>query len=542
MNLLQAISELFDHVRSMWRYRWWANGIAWMLFLAGWIYVSTIPDIYRASSRVFVDTNSLLRPLMQGLTASQDPLDEVQLVSKAVLTRPNLEDVARSTDLALRADTPQEFEALVTGLQSRVRVAGGGDNIFRIEFEDVSREKAREVVSAILDTFIESSLSNEGSDAEMTEQALAGELAVHEQRLRDAEERLAQFKQDNLGYMPGEYGDYYERLQTVLDNIERTRETVGQVEDRRDELRRQIDGEAPVFGIMSDPLLGGAMSCSQSGYIQDLEGQLSALRVEFTDKHPRLNTLRETIAALKEECEAEMQAAAASARAGCNTRGRAASGAARALPAGESLEVNPVYQNLKIQLSEAEVELVQLKSQLRTYEAQEADLRRDVDKITEVEAQLKQLNRDYAVVTNRHQELLRRWEDLQAKKRLDPVTDNVQFRVIEPPFALTNPVGPDRPLLLVATLAFAIGGGLAVAFGLSQINPVFFNVARLGQAAAQPILGSVSMIVAPQARRRRRLGTAVWCSAFAALIVFAVFAVMFAARVAEYFGTLAILG
>src|SRR5690348_13643643 len=105
-DIRRIVTEVLDHARGMWRYRWWANGLAWIVFLAGWVVVCMLPDQYRASTRVFVDTNSLLKPLMRGLTVNeQNQLDEVQLLSKAVLTRPNLEKVARSTDLALRAKT-----------------------------------------------------------------------------------------------------------------------------------------------------------------------------------------------------------------------------------------------------------------------------------------------------------------------------------------------------------------------------------------------------------------------------------------------------
>ena len=120
MNPRELIAEIIEHARGMWRYRWWTIGCAWALSLVGWVYVCSIPDVYRASAKVFVDTGSLLRPLMQGLTATTDPMSEVQLMSRAVLTRPNIEKVAYETDLALRAQTPEEMEELVTALQDFV--------------------------------------------------------------------------------------------------------------------------------------------------------------------------------------------------------------------------------------------------------------------------------------------------------------------------------------------------------------------------------------------------------------------------------------
>ena len=526
-QLQQIISDLLDHVRGMWRYRWLANGIAWALFLGGWLYVSSIPDVYRASTRVFVDTHTLLKPLMRGLTATEDTLDEVQIVSKAVLTRPNLEAVAEKTDLALRAKTPEQMEALVTGLQQRVKVRGGRDNIFSIEYEDVNRGKARDVVAAVLDTFVDNSIGNQGNDAEVTERALDNEIKVHEKRLRDSEEALAKFKQKNLGYMPGEYGDYYNRLETATASVSQTQEKIRLLTERRDALKRQIEGEEPVFGIMSSSGAAGQASsgCSQSGQIEQLQTQLSALQVQYTAKYPRVVAIKDMIDHLEQQCAAEKEAAG----------GAGATTSTAAPEAGPPLETNPVYQNLKIQLNTAEVDLAELHVQLAADQEQVAHLKGDVDKITEVEAQLKQLTRDYDVVQTRHKELLKRWEDLQAKKRLDPMTDNVQFRRIDPPFASADPVGPNRFALLAGVLVMAIGGGLTIAFGLNQLHPVYFTRTALGRATTLPVLGSISMILTLGAQRRRRIEAIAWGGAYLALLFCSVVAVTFAGQAATLF-------
>ena len=518
LDLQALLSEVVDHVRGMWRYRWWANSIAWVVFLAGAVFVSLIPDVYRASTRVFVDTNSLLKPLMRGLTVADNVLDEVQLFSRVVLTRPNLEKVAQKTDLALRAKTPEAFEALIADLQRRVIVTGGRDNVFSIQYEDANREKAVAVVTALLDTFVESSIGTQDSDTDATERAVANEIKIHEARLRESEETLAKFKQSNLGYMPGEYGDYYKRLQAALANVNQTEEKVRLLSERRDALKREIAGEDPVVGLVVAPARAASPTCPQSGQIAQLKNELAELRVQFTDKHPRVVTLQDTIVHLEEECGASAP-----------QRSEQAFDSAGPRPT-ESLDANIVYQNLKLQLSTAEVDLAELRAQLESGQKTVAELRRDVDKITEVEAQLKQLNRDYDVVQARHQELLKRWEDLMATKRLDPVAGNVKFQRIEPPFAAMDPVGPRRPMLLAGVLLLALGFGLAVAFAANQLHPVFFTRAALGKAANVPILGSITMILSPSAVARRRNEAIAWGGAYVVLILFCAVTVLFASR------------
>jgi hypothetical protein len=128
----------------------------------------------------------------------------------------------------------------------------------------------------------------------------------------------------------------------------------------------------------------------------------------------------------------------------------------------------------------------------------------------------------------RHQELLKRWEDLQAKKRLDPVTDNVQFRRIEPPFALAEPVGPNRPLLLAAVLILSLGAGAGLAFGLNQVNPTFFRRANVRRVASLPVLGSIRMMLTPEAIAERRFDRIVWSVGLGLLFVWTTVSVVIA--------------
>jgi len=518
MNPQELIIEVLNHVRGMWRYRWYMVLVSWCVAIPGWLYVYTMPDVFEASAKVSVDTNSLLPSLTKGLTASENLIDEVDIVSRALLTRPNLEEVARQTDLDLRAETPQQMEGLITGLQQNVSVKGGQDKIFTISYQDRNKEKAIEVVAALLNTFVESSLGAQGDDADMTERAIKSEIDDHEKRLLRAESDLAAFKKRNLGYMPDDGGDYYTRLQAALAAVEETQRQLGQLRQRRDEIARQLRGELSLLASSSGSAQALA-TCSKAGSISELRGQLSALQVDFTEKHPRIVMLRDTISALESECKTELES-------GLGV-------IARSDPSGQAGDVNSVYQSLRLQLSNADVELAALQEQLRSGQQEVSQLRVDVDKIGTVETGLKRLNRDYGVVEARHQELLRRWETLQSKKRLDPVTDTVQFNILEPPFGATKPVAPNRPLLLIAVLVFAIGAGGVLAFGLDQLKPVFYNRRTLARVIGIPVLGSVSMIMTPREVAAHKRRNVAWIGANLALLGAGACAVVLAGPITE---------
>jgi len=526
MKIQELIDLVIDHIRGMWRFRWHAVGTAWLIAGLGWYLVFKMPSIYEASARVSVDTNSLLPTLTEGLTASETLISEVDLVSKALVTRSNIESVARETGIVARAHSEQELELLITALQRRIRVTDGRDNIFNISFEDTDRDKARDFVATLLDTFVSSSLGAQDDDADLTERAIAMEIEDHEQRLQKAEAELAEFKKDNIGFMPDDGQDYYARLQSALAEVARTERQIRQLRERRNEIARQLEGEEPVFGLMPASQAEVNANCSQSAAIAGMKGELSTLLVDFTDRHPRVQKLRETIDSLERQCQVELATTSMTRSTGPKT----------------SLDKNPVYQNLRLQLSNAEVELAALQETFDSGNRQVAQLRADVDKIAKVETDLKRLNRDYTVVESRHQELLRRWETLQSKKRLDPMTEQVQFVVLEPPFASAKPIAPNREVLLMTILIFALGIGLAIAFALNQIRPVFFSRHSIYSLTGLPVLGTVSMILTPANISSRRRRAVFWAGTVAALLVATAVCILFETKIVDTLAMLATRG
>ncbi|HEY8508730.1 MAG TPA: Wzz/FepE/Etk N-terminal domain-containing protein, partial [Steroidobacteraceae bacterium] len=125
MELRRIFNTIIDEIRGSWRFRWLTIAVAWLVCAVGWAFVVRMPDTYQASARVYVDTRSILRPLLQGLAINPDVASGLDLVRQALLSRPQIERVARETDLDLRARTPEAKEALLTSIRSRLSIEAG---------------------------------------------------------------------------------------------------------------------------------------------------------------------------------------------------------------------------------------------------------------------------------------------------------------------------------------------------------------------------------------------------------------------------------
>ncbi len=474
----EQVQAALEILRGAWRFRWRALWAAWSIAVCGWALVCFLPNQYQAQARVYVDTESVLKPLLSGLAVGTDVMPQVNMMTQALLSRPQLMDAAHATDLHLRAKTPDELESLVEQLRMRIRIVSRNDNIYSITFADTDPKMAQRLVQNLLDSFVANTLGVNRVDSSKAQQFLAQEIGDHERRLTEAEDRLAEFKRRNVGMIPGAQGDYYARLQTALAELEKSRSALLVAQTRRDAVRRELEGEEPTFGITSPSgtfraVTGETVIDSQ---IAALQAQLSELSVRYTDKHPDIISIHEKIAYL-EQRKAELRAAAPP----------PVSGDQR-----QPLDLNPVYQNYKIELAKAEVEVRSLSAQVAQNQQLVNELRGRVDTIPEVEAQLVQLNRDYNVTRTNYEALLARLESAKLTENAEQQRDDVRFRIIEPPIVPTKPIGPRRLLFLAAALVFALTGGVALAIIQQQLNPVVSTRKQLRELSGWPVLGVIS--------------------------------------------------
>lgn len=504
----EMVGHFHAYARGMSRFRWAALGTAWVVALVGWTVVYGIPDTYEARARIYVDTESVLREVVGNLAFAPNMAAEIDVLTRAMLSRPSLERVARDTDLDLRAGTDAQFETLLADLSQSIQIAGGrGDNLYTIGYRDRDRQMAERVVDTLLTTFVEDALGNTRDDSGAAQEFIDAQLTEYEERLDSAEKRLAEFKRENVGLMPGESGDYYTRLQSSMNALAETQSALGLALGRRAELERQLLGEDPTFGIVSSRAV---VSDQTDTLIAQYEAEIAELLIKYTENHPDVAARQATIDRLRER--------------------RATAVGNAPIPLGgnsEAVEMNPVYQQIKVGLSEADLEVVTLRGKLGVQEAEVERLKGLVNTIPEIERRLTALNRDYEVTQRQYEELLQRRETVRLTNQVGQAGDEVQLRVIEPPLASLQPVSPNRPLLLAAVLVTALASGMVLAFVLNQAQPVVMAVSDLRRAAALPVLGAISLFMTADQRRARRTRLIVFSAGCAGLVVALACAILF---------------
>jgi len=494
----EIVIVIYAWARALWRRRWLAMAAAWGICMVGWLVVATLPDRYEASARVYADSRTVLQKVVDGIAIDQDFDSELQMVREALLSRPQVEAVAHKTKLDATVTDAAGMDRLITNLQEGISVVGtsSGDRgvrrganekrdiVYTISYQHPDRGKSVDVVRTLLDSFVEGTLSGNRAGASEAQSFLNKEISELEKRLAESEERLAEFKKRNVGMLPeeGTRGDYFSRLSTEQAGLQRARTDLAIAMSRREELQRQLNSARQyVPGTSSATASSSGGGSDLSARRLQSEAELQELLLRFTDKHPEVVALRESIAELKQR-EAEEMASL--------QRGGSGTGAIR------SLGVNPVYQTIQTQLAQAEVDIAALRGAVGQHEKEIARLNTFVDSAPEVEQEYSRLNRDYDVVKAQYESLVKR---LEQAKVSDAAAQSgiVRFEVIEPPHASLTPVWPNRGLLTVAVLLAGLALGAAIALVPQFLRPTFDNTRSLTELTGLPVLGSVSLLPKP---------------------------------------------
>ncbi|SLN69121.1 XrtA system polysaccharide chain length determinant [Oceanibacterium hippocampi] len=494
MMNLQA--QIFEIIQGIWRRRWYAIGIAWLVCLVGWFVVMRLPDVYSSQARVYVDMDSMLRPLLKDITVDTDLIEQVATVRKTMLSRANLQEVARTADLDLAVRNEKEMEALLNALAEDIKLVAEGKDLVTISYHHEDARKAQAVVQALLTIFVEQNLGESRDEMETARAFLDQQIAANEQRLRDAERKLAEFKAANIEVLqsPGGFSTAAANAKRQIEDMNLNYQDALAVRDR---LRSTL-AETPEYLEVNSPagmiIRGGNVSTPLESLEQRIHEQartLDDMLTRYTEQHPDVISLRNTIKNLQEQYERE------------KTREELERASSGGTPAGKQQVPNPLFEQLKLRMIEADAELASKRRHLAAAERQAARLEELAFSALDVEAKMADYSRDYEVVKRNYEDLLRRREAAAMTEAVDRST-SIKFRIIDPPEVAMLPDGPPRKILLGAVLVVSLGAGLGFVFLLTQVDETFNNASRLREAFGFNVVGSVSGVISKARRGRMR--------------------------------------
>jgi polysaccharide chain length determinant protein (PEP-CTERM system associated) len=480
----QLISQILSMAKGIWKYRWYSMLVSWLIILVGFGVIATLPDNYQASARVFVDTQSILKPLLAGMTTIPDVEQQVSIMSRTLLSRPNAERVMRMTDLDIKAKSLSDKETALNNLMSQIKISGTTTNdIYSIAYSNSDPKLAKNVVQSLLTIFIEGSFGDKKQDSSNAIRFIDDQIKQYEAKLVSAENAIKDFKLKNASVLDGK-GDFGGKLGQGVEMLTQARLELNEAEQARNSIKKEIAGEEPILEGEGAQAAAVTSNPELDARIDALNKTLDGYRLQYTEAHPDIVATKRLIAQLEARKVRE-----AKTRVGTTTIGR---------------NYSPVLQQLKVALSDAEAKVASMKARVDEYASRVARMRAMSSAVPEMEAQYAQLNRDYQINKTNYEKLISSRDAAKLSGDLSATTEMMTFRIIDPPTVPSKPAGPNRPRLFSIVIAGGLIAGLLLAFGLSQIRPTFASLSQLREITGLPVLGSVSMNWTQVEKNRRR--------------------------------------
>ena len=477
-------NQIFSIVRSLWKHRWLGLIVAWGVAALAFVLVLAKAEKYEATARIFVDTQSILKPLMSGLAVQPNVDQQIGMLSRTLISRPNVEKLIQMTGLEKEAVTKEAHEALVDQLSKTLEIrTAGRDNLYQLSFRDVTPEKATRVIESLVSIFVQSSQGGNREDSAAAKSFIDDQIKAYVTKLEEAETRLKEFKIKNIDTQSADGKDMVGQMNDVSAQMSQAKLELREALNAREALKTQLAAENARFAEANSrkALSESSQALATPEIDSRIEAQkrnLDGLLQRYTDQHPDVISARKLIAELE---EAKRKQVAELRKSGV------------AVPHAAS-NSSPAYLEINRLLATTEAQVASLSARVGEYESRMGRARALMKSAPQVEAELAQLNRDYEVNKKNYNDLVARRESAALSGSMDAAAGVAEFRLIDPPRASPRPVAPNRQTLLPLALLFSIGCGVAAAYVASQLRSVFFDARALKDAVGLPVLGTVTLV------------------------------------------------
>lgn len=418
------------------------------------------PPVFSTSTTILADQQNIIAPLLRGQAEVTTVQKHAKYVEEVVYSPSLLKKLVVEAGLADDSTSPKQMELLQNQLRRRIKVLKGGPGFIKIATSSQDPSEAFNIVSKASELFIRDASESKRSESREAFQFIDKQVKGYKAQLQEAEERLKKFKSGNLdGTEAGVSG----RIATLRAQIEAMELDLEDADTRVRSLERQLKQESQFV----------ARKYRADVYrerLTDAQSRLATLRMSYKETYPDIVALKHQINdlnnAIKEANESD---------------------------ASETDEggVNPLYEQLRSELSTAKVNVETKKRRLRSTKGLLEEEHKRLKRIAEKEASLAELTRDYNVTKGIYETMLDRKEKARLSMTLDIEGQGVTYKIQEPAVYPLNPTGLSfRHFVMAApVVAVLLPLGLLIAYIL--LDPRIRFVNQIEEEVDIPILGVV---------------------------------------------------
>ncbi len=484
-----SIFSLRDYLRLIFRRKWALvlpalAGILFVPFL--WF---SVPPKYQASALVRRKDLAINRSAPSSIIGQGSSQMSVNALRVEILTWNNLERVIRQVDLDTDLESPAEWQAMYSRLRNSISIntqaRERGVDLIEISATDEDPEMAAAIANAVADNYVEASKKSSRADSQTAVDFLKDGTDEYLQKLRETENALEQYKKTHFSDLPSVKDNilstlFQLRTEEAAQQLQlaKARSRLQSVEEQLQDVPRVVEGE-----VTSD----------KNPRWEELQNQLrhrkrvlTALLLEYTEKHPRVQQVQRELQDLEEQL--------------LETPARVEGSTKNIL--------NPEYQELQMKRRDLEQEIQALQAGLSQLDSRRQANAEQLERMVAEEKRYNDLVRDRQEANELYEQYRRSLVSARTRLEVESGQYGTQVEMISRALVPAQPYRLERVKLALASLVGGVALGVALMFGLEFSDRSLRNIEDAAAFLDLPVLGSVPTIVTEQEvkqRRRQRL-------------------------------------
>lgn len=451
------------------------------------------PKIYTSSSTVLVDTQNILKPLMAGTAETTKVENHSGMANKIIFSQKALKEILASETWAgtIKANSEaRKLEILGMTLGGSTMIRNAGKNIIEISYSDNEPLKAFETTQLMTDIFIKESLANKQNESQAAFEFINDQVKTYHQKLQASENAIKEFRSKNIDASDTAKQNSNQRLIELKRELETVELDLTAAKTTVENFRKQLSGESSFTDQSSV-----AKENQLNTRILELEQRLAELKLNYHDTYPDIVKLKGQISDLRTQLNQEL------------TRRESKSKESKVVvPTGEAAQL------IQSQIFTAENDVSTLKARqdqiLRLMDSERATL----DRISDVEAEVAELTRDYQVNQDMYQNLLNQRENARISRNIDLENQGLTLKIQEPATIPITPKGLRFSHIILVGVVLSFILPIGVIYGLTLLDRKVRTEHSIYNTFDIPILTSVASLVSPQEHKKNLVKISLYIS------------------------------
>jgi len=451
-----------------------------------------LPKVYKATTLILVQPQTVPESYVRP-TNTDSVAGRLNTIGQEILSRTRLEKVIQEFNLysEIRNNVPMEgiVEMMRKAVEVKVQTNPRDErtqNSFSISFEGKGPRTVMMVTNKLASLFIEENLKVRESQAEGTSEFLSKELASMEERLKQKEHDMRNFKERSMGQLPQQLDANLRILERLQQQIKTTNESLRAAEDRSIVIQSQIElfkkrEPTQVVRVGSQ----GDISVDRGEdplvtQLRNLKRDLASAQSKYKETHPDVVDLKKKIADLEPKVKDLM---------GRTQEGRVSE---QNLPPPT---LDPETQRLLTQYNEqyhaAVLEAKRLREEEKELKQQVSIYQRRIEETPRREQELILLTRDYDLLKTNYQSLMDKKIQAQMAENLERKQQGEQFKILDPARLPEKPIKPDRNKILLIGCVIGLAAGLGLVWFRESMDQSFHTVSDIEGYLEIPVIATI---------------------------------------------------